>query len=229
MPRRRFAPVKLATNGSAGAETSSCAVPSWSSRPSTSTPIRSASAAASSKSWVTSSVGRPSSRRSACSSARTDVRVCASRAASGSSRSRTSGLARERPGERDPLALAARELARPRVARGARSRSARAARRGRRSRRRRRSGAPRGAGRARSPGTRARPSARSGGSATPRSLSSQTARRARSARAPAARARRSSAARSSCPRRTGRRARPRRRPRALPRGRRSGEEAGGRG
>ena len=47
-PRRRLPPVKLATKGSAGAAMSSAGVPTWSSLPSTSTPIRPASAAASS-------------------------------------------------------------------------------------------------------------------------------------------------------------------------------------
>ena len=55
--------VKLATNASEGCSTSSEVVPSWRSRPSTITPMRSASAAASWKSWVTSSAGSASSAR----------------------------------------------------------------------------------------------------------------------------------------------------------------------
>ena len=80
-----------ATKASAGAATSSAAVPSWRSSPSTRTPIRSASAAASSKSWVTSRTGMSSSASRSCSSARTDAFVCASSADSGSSRRRTAG------------------------------------------------------------------------------------------------------------------------------------------
>src|SRR5919106_4130775 len=89
-PCNRLAPVKLATKGSLGEATSSCGSPSCRMWPSTRTPTRSASVAASSKSWVTSSVGMASWRRSSCSSARTACRVWASSAESGSSRSRTS-------------------------------------------------------------------------------------------------------------------------------------------
>ena len=80
-----------ATNGSAGCATRSAGVPVWRIRPSTITPTWSASAAASSKSWVTSRVGISSPARSCCSSVRTSVLVWVSSAASGSSSSRISG------------------------------------------------------------------------------------------------------------------------------------------
>ena len=78
LPASRTLPVRLATNGSAGFRTSSVAVPLWRSFPSRITPIRSARAAASSKSWVTITVGSLISRRSSWSSARTAVLVWAS-------------------------------------------------------------------------------------------------------------------------------------------------------
>ena len=84
--------MKEATKASAGCATSSAAVPSWRRRPSTMTPMRSASAAASRKSWVTISVGSARAPSTSCSSPRTAVRVCASSAESGSSSSRTCGL-----------------------------------------------------------------------------------------------------------------------------------------
>ena len=80
-----------ATNASAGCATSCAAVPSWRRRPSTMTPMRSASAAASRKSWVTSSVGSARAARTSCSSLRTTPRVWASSAESGSSSRRTRG------------------------------------------------------------------------------------------------------------------------------------------
>ena len=83
--------MKLATNASAGAASSSAALPSWRIRPSTITPTRSASAAASSKSCVTSSVGSRSSASSSASSLRTTPRVWASSAESGSSSRSTAG------------------------------------------------------------------------------------------------------------------------------------------
>ena len=52
---------------------------------------------------------------SSCSSPRTAAFVCASSAASGSSRSEHARIARERPRQGDPLPLAARQLARLRV------------------------------------------------------------------------------------------------------------------
>ena len=88
------------------------AVPSWRRRPSTMTPIRSASAAASRKSWVTSSVGSARAPSTSCSSPRTTARVCASSAESGSSRSRTCGSRARARATRDALALAARQPAR---------------------------------------------------------------------------------------------------------------------
>ena len=90
-PCSSVAPVKRATNGSAGAATSSEAVPTWSSRPSTSTPTLSASAAASSKSCVTRIVGRRSAASRSRNSPRTASRVWASSAESGSSSSSTRG------------------------------------------------------------------------------------------------------------------------------------------
>ena len=146
-----------ATNASAGCATSSAGVPVWRSVPSTITPTWSASAAASSKSCVTSSTGMSSPASSSCSSARTVVFVCASSADERLVEQQHLRVARERARERDALALAAGEPAGPRVARGARCRSARGS-----------SSAaclPRVldvlrarscAGRARSPGTRAR-------------------------------------------------------------------------
>ena len=83
--------MKEATKASAGWATSCAAVPSWRRRPSTSTPIRPASAAASRKSWVTTSVGSARAPSTSCSSPRTTARVCASSADSGSSSSRTCG------------------------------------------------------------------------------------------------------------------------------------------
>ncbi len=69
-------------------------------------------------------------------------------------------VARERAGERDPLALAAGELGRPRLRRGGRSGTARAARPRGSCPRRRRSRARSCAGRARTPGRRGRRAAR---------------------------------------------------------------------
>ena len=80
-----------ATNGSAGCATRSAGLPVCRSVPSTITPTRPASAAASSKSWVTSSVGISSPASSCCSSVRTSIFVCASSAESGSSSSRIAG------------------------------------------------------------------------------------------------------------------------------------------
>ena len=101
-----------ATKGSLGSATSSAGVPIWRSRPSTITPTWSASAAASSKSWVTSSTGMSSPASSCCSSARTSVFVWASSAESGSSSEQDLRVARERARERDALALAAGEAPR---------------------------------------------------------------------------------------------------------------------
>ena len=198
--------MKLATNGSAGEATSSAAVPTWSKRPSRMTPTRPASAAASSKSWVTRSVGSASSRRSPCSSTRTRARVCASSAASGSSGA-APRVARERPREADPLALAARQLGAAGPARGARCRSARAARRRDAGRRRRRCARRSGAGRARSPGRRSRRTRSSGGRSTPAARRTTSLAERDPARGRAARGRRPRAAPSSSRRRTGRRAR----------------------
>ena len=91
VPVSRLLPVRLATNWSAGRASSSAGIPSWRRRPSRMTPTRSASAAASVKSWVTSSVGIASSASSSASCSRTLSRVWASSAESGSSSSRTEG------------------------------------------------------------------------------------------------------------------------------------------
>ena len=57
----------------------------------------------------------PSSRSNSCSSARTPARVCASSAAMRLVEQEHGRVARQRPRERDPLALAAGELRRPRL------------------------------------------------------------------------------------------------------------------
>ena len=67
------------TNASAGAASSSAGVPTWRMRPSTITPTRSASAAASAKSWVTSSVGSASPPRTSAAR-RARAAACARRA-----------------------------------------------------------------------------------------------------------------------------------------------------
>ena len=163
MPRRRFPPASSATKAFAGARSAPPRVPVWTIRPSTRTPMRSASAAASAKSCVTRSVGRPSSRRSRLELAAdlpARVRVegrhrlveqqhlealrASARARATRWRSPPESSPGLRLGElRDPEAL---QEIRPRVAR-----------------RRRRCARRTGAGRARTPGTRSRPSARSGG------------------------------------------------------------------
>ena len=117
LPGIRFAPVKLATKASAGAPISSAAVPDCSSVPSTMTPISSASAAASSKSCVTTM------RRQielAQMLMELEPRTLALRVGV-ERRERLVEqehvrVACERAGEPDALALASRELARPRVA-----------------------------------------------------------------------------------------------------------------
>ena len=105
--------MKLATKASAGAASSSAALPSWRIRPSTITPTRSASAAASSKSCVTSSVGSRSSAEQLGELAADDaagVRVeCRERLVE----QEHGRVARERPRERDALPLAPREIAGP--------------------------------------------------------------------------------------------------------------------
>ena len=103
--------MKLATNASAGAASSSAAAPSWRIRPSTITPTRSASAAASSKSCVTSSVGSRSSASSSASSPRTTPARVGVERRERLVEQQHRRVARERPGQRDPLALAAGEIA----------------------------------------------------------------------------------------------------------------------
>ena len=112
-PRRRFAPVKLATNGvGRGARRARPPSPSWREPPSTMTPTRSASAAASSKSCVTSSAAARAPRRSSlelAAHAPPRVRVERGQRLVEEQHGRLAG---ERARERDPLALAAGELGR---------------------------------------------------------------------------------------------------------------------
>ena len=91
VPSSSVAPVKLATNGSAGVARARPRCRVCRILPSTITPTWSASAAASSKSWVTRIVGSASSRSSSCSSIRTAAFVWASSAESGSSSRSTPG------------------------------------------------------------------------------------------------------------------------------------------
>ena len=127
--------------------------------PSTTTPTRSASAAASSKSCVTRSVGSAVSRRNSCELSahrRTGARVEGRQRLVEQQHLRLSG---ERPRERDPLALTSRELRRPHTGEVLDAATARGAQRRGRCRRTRRSRARSSAGRARTPGTRAPPTA----------------------------------------------------------------------
>ena len=178
--------------------------------PSTITPIRSASAAASSKSCVTRIVGSASSRSSSCElGPDRRLRVGVERrerlveqqhlrvAARARARARPAGArrprARGRGRARDPRSGTARAAPAP---------TFRAARRSGRSRRRR------GAGRARTPGTGSRPAARSGGTVDARRrVEPGRRRRPRRPAAGAGAGRRRRAAPSSCPPPTARRAR----------------------
>ena len=104
-----------ATNGSAGWATRSAGVPVWRSLPSTMTPTWSARAAASSKSWVTSSVGifEPGQKLLQLGS-HVGLRMgveCRQRLVE----QQDLGVACECPGEGDSLTLAAREAARAAV------------------------------------------------------------------------------------------------------------------
>ena len=167
--------MKLATNGSAGAATSSCARPELEQPP-----VDEHADPPGERGRVLEVVrheqrreaelarGAPAARRAPTSACARRARRAARRGAGRPGRARAHGRARPAGARRPRARPAARR-------RGARSRSARAARRAAAARAV--GDVPRartGAGRARSPGTRARPSARSGGSATPRSLSSQT-------------------------------------------------------
>ena len=207
-PVSRLPPVRLATNASAGRASSSAGVPSCRSRPSSTTPTRWASAAASVKSCVTISAG-------IASSASTPGELLADlgarvRVERGERlvEQQHGGIARERAGHRDALALAARQppglLARQR----ARCRGARAARR---------------RGRAPPKPTLARTlrcgnsayswntsptERRSGGRSIRRAASNQTSSPSAIRPARACAARRPRAARWSCPHPTARRARP---------------------
>ena len=124
------APVSEPTNASAGRATSAAGEASCLSRPSTTTPTRSARDAASSKSCVTTSAGSPERPSTSRSSVRTVARVCASSAASGSSRSSSRGFrARARasatrccsPPESDPGRASASRLRPKRSSSGATS------------------------------------------------------------------------------------------------------------
>ena len=158
-PGSRLAPVKLATNGSLGAATSSCAVPSWRIRPSTSTPTRSASVAASSKSWVTSSVGMPRPASSSWSSARTARLRMRVQRGEGLVEKKDVRCSCQRARERDALPLATRRGPRRMPSPDRRFGDARATRGRRRGPglRIRRCRARRGAGRGRTPGRPGRP------------------------------------------------------------------------
>ena len=105
--------MKVATNGSTGAETSSVGVPELEDAA-----VADHADAVGERRGVLEVVGDEQRRQcqrwsSSRSSARTPARVWASSAESGSSSSSTAGIARERAGERDALALAAGELAHP--------------------------------------------------------------------------------------------------------------------
>ena len=145
------------------------------------------SSAASSKSWVTSRVGTP-----AAASVRGELARCVRpgarrRARTAARRGAAPRLDRQRPGQRDALALAARERPRALVGAGASpkrpssSSARRAARRGRapRSGRRRCAQAREVAGTARSPGTRSRSAAARAAGRRPRRCRSQLAVAAR--------------------------------------------------
>ncbi len=107
--------MKLATNASAGAASNSAAEPSCRTCPSTITPTRSASAAASSKSCVTSRVGSRSSASNSRQLGADDAAcVCVERGQR-LVEQQHGGIARESPRKRDPLPLTPREVGRPRL------------------------------------------------------------------------------------------------------------------
>ena len=129
------------------------------------------------------------------------------------------GVARERAGERDALALAAGELGRPRLREVRDPEPLEVLVDAARARRRRRSGARSCAGRARTPGRRARRDARPACGRRPARSRTRRRRRARSGPTVGARARRPRGAPTSCRRPTARRARPCPRSRARARAR----------
>jgi len=106
---------ELGDEAAARCSNSSAGLPCWAIRPSCSTTIRSATASASSWSWVTSTAVSPVSRCTLASSPRSWTRSRASRLDSGSSSSSTSGSITTALAQRDPLLLAAGELAGPAV------------------------------------------------------------------------------------------------------------------
>ncbi len=87
--------------------------PTSSRRPRCRTAMRSASSKASSWSWVTKTTVRPSSRCTRRRVCRSSMRILASSAPKGSSRSRKRRLVGQGAGDRHPLLLAARKLPGP--------------------------------------------------------------------------------------------------------------------
>ena len=137
-------------------------VPSCTIRPARITATRSPTASASSWSWVTNTAGVPVERRivdDVVADLGAQVRVEAGERLVEQQQRRPG---RERPGQRHPLAFAARQLVRVAVAVAGRARPGRASRRprrrrgGRRAHRSRRCRPPSGAGTGRAPGTPAR-------------------------------------------------------------------------
>ena len=172
-------PTKRATSSDTGAwKTRAAASTCWI-RPPISTATRSASARASPRSCVTSTVVTRSWRSTAPRSAMSAVRLGVSSPANGSSSSRTLGLQHQRPRQRHPLRLAARTAFAPDGRRARRRRGARAtpSRAARRPRRRRRESAGRG--------RRCRRRSRRPGAAPGTRWPSGAARPARRARRPA--------------------------------------------
>ena len=99
-----------ATSALFGRRRMSSGVPICSVVPACSTQMRSARLSASSRSWVTSSIGMSSARCSAAISSFSGSRVMRSTAENGSSSKQNLRIAGERTRQRDALALAAREL-----------------------------------------------------------------------------------------------------------------------
>ena len=165
--------MKLATKASAGVASSSAAAPSWRIRP-----VDDHADPVGERGRVLEVVRDDQRRQPQLGEqlgelAANDAARCARRAPRAARRAAARRVARERAGERDALPLAAGEIAGAGARRGARSGSARAARPPARGRRRRRCGGRRGAGRARTPGRRARPSAARAAGRRAASLSNQ--------------------------------------------------------
>ena len=159
-PCSALAPAKLATNGVAGDATSSAGDASCVTTPRSITTTRSASDAASSNEWVTTSAGRPDSRSVDASSAATAPRVAGSSADERLVEQQQLGAPAPARAQGPPAGARRRTAGAASRRPGGRCRSARAAhRRPRRERRRPRWRARSCAGTARSPGTRTRPGA----------------------------------------------------------------------